>query len=58
MLSRMFWPDFPVPVGVLRAVSRPTHDQLLEGQVTAAVARSGAGDLERVLNGGETWTVK
>ena len=22
VLSRMFWPEFPVPVGVLRAVSR------------------------------------
>ena len=39
MLSRMFWPDFPVPVGVLRAVPRPTHDQLIEDQIAAAVAR-------------------
>ena len=37
MLSRMSWPDFPVPVGVLRAVSRPTHDRLIEDQLTAAV---------------------
>ena len=58
VLSRMFWPDFPVPVGVLRATSRPTHDRLLEDQLSAAVARSGAGDLERVLRGGETWTVE
>ncbi len=58
MLSRMFWPAYPVPVGVLRAVSRPTHDQLIVDQLTAAVARSGAGDLEQVLNGGETWTVE
>ena len=58
VLSRMFWPEFPVPVGVLRATSRPTHDRLLADQVTAAIAKSGAGDLERVLNGGETWTVE
>jgi len=58
MLSRMFWPDYPVPVGVLRAVPRPTHDQLIEAQLTSAVARGGAGDLEAVLNGGETWTVE
>jgi 2-oxoglutarate ferredoxin oxidoreductase subunit beta len=57
MLSRMFWPEFPVPVGVLRAVSRPTHDQLIEDQINGAVARGGAGDIEKVLNGGETWTV-
>ena len=41
MLSRMFWPDFPVPVGVLRAVARPTHDQLIEDQI-AARHRAGA----------------
>jgi 2-oxoglutarate ferredoxin oxidoreductase subunit beta len=58
MLSRMFWPDYPVPVGVLRAVPRPTHDQLIEQQITAAVARSGAGDLAEALASGETWTVE
>ena len=29
MLSRMFYPEFPVPVGVFRDVERPTHDELL-----------------------------
>ena len=58
MLSRMQWPDFPVPVGVLRAVPRPTHDELLAGQIDAAVARSGKGDLSRALASGETWTVE
>ena len=58
MLSRMFWPEFPVPVGVLRSVDRPTHDALIEGQLTAAVAKSGEGDLARTLLGGETWTVE
>ncbi|MEA2610786.1 MAG: 2-oxoglutarate/2-oxoacid ferredoxin oxidoreductase subunit beta, partial [Chloroflexota bacterium] len=58
MLSRMFWPVFPVPVGILRAVPRPTHDRLIEEQIASAIARSGAGDLADVLNGGETWTVE
>ena len=58
MLSRMFWPDFPVPVGVLRAVPRPTHDQLVVDQIHAAVTSSGAGDLAHALNSGETWTVE
>jgi len=57
MLSRMFWPDFPVPVGVLRAVPRPTHDQLIDGQIAAAVSAQGEGDLAAVLRSGETWTV-
>jgi 2-oxoglutarate ferredoxin oxidoreductase subunit beta len=58
MLSRMFWPAFPVPVGVLRSVDRPTHDQLIEEQIAAAIVKLGVGDLEDVLNGGETWTVE
>jgi 2-oxoglutarate ferredoxin oxidoreductase subunit beta len=58
MLSRMFWPDFPVPVGVLRAVPRPTHDQLIAQQISAAVASRGEGDLAEALASGETWTVE
>jgi 2-oxoglutarate ferredoxin oxidoreductase subunit beta len=58
MLSRMFWPDYPVPVGVLRAKSRPTHDRLIEDQLEAAVAKSGRGDLDKILRGPETWTVE
>jgi len=57
MLSRMWWPQFPVPVGVLRRVQRPTHDQLMQAQVEDAVTRQGTGDLERLLQSGETWTV-
>jgi 2-oxoglutarate ferredoxin oxidoreductase subunit beta len=56
ILSRMFHPDFPVPVGVLRRIERPTHDQLLNDQVAEAVAKSGEGDLAALLNSGETWT--
>jgi 2-oxoglutarate ferredoxin oxidoreductase subunit beta len=58
MLSRMWWPDYPVPVGILRAVDRPTHDQLLVDQIEAAKAKLGEGDLAAALRAGETWTVE
>jgi 2-oxoglutarate ferredoxin oxidoreductase subunit beta len=58
MLSRMWWPDYPVPVGVLRDVRRPTHDELLTEQIAAAKQRTGEGDLEALLRSGETWTVE
>ena len=45
----MFWPDFPVPVGVLRRVERPTHDQLVPGQIDEARAQQGEGDLRELL---------
>ncbi len=58
MLSRMWWPDYPVPVGVLSDVRRPTHDELLVDQIATARAQQGEGDLADALRAGETWTVE
>ena len=57
MLSTIYWPDFPVPVGVIRSVQRPTHSELLNEQVETAIAKRGMGNLTDLLDGGETWTV-
>jgi len=57
MLSTIYWPEFPVPVGVIRAVQRPTHAELLTAQVEHAIATRGKGDLASLLDAGETWTV-
>jgi len=57
LLSRMEYPDFPIPVGVFRSVQRPTYEDLLEGQVEGAIAKSGPGDLMKLINSGDTWTI-
>ena len=57
MLARIYWPEFPVPIGVIRNVQRPTHDELVEAQISEAVTRQGKGELVDLLGGGETWTV-
>jgi 2-oxoglutarate ferredoxin oxidoreductase subunit beta len=57
-LSRLDYPDFPVPVGVFRAIEKPTYDQMLEDQRIAALARHGEGDLEALFNSGDTWVVE
>ena len=57
ILSRMQHPEFPVPLGVVRAVERPTYEQLLEHQLEDVLARSGKGDLEALYAEGGTWTV-
>ena len=57
ILARMWYPEFPVPVGVLRSVERPTHDELLTEQIEQARQRSGEGDLAELINSGETWVV-
>ena len=58
ILSRMQYPQYPVPMGVFRAVQRPTYDDLMEQQIRDAVSREGEGDLEALLNEGDTWTVE
>ncbi|HEY2916700.1 MAG TPA: hypothetical protein VGI98_05730, partial [Candidatus Limnocylindrales bacterium] len=58
MLAHIYWPEFPVPVGVIRNISRPTHDQMLTDQLAQATASRGAGDLGKLLSAGETWTVE
>jgi 2-oxoglutarate ferredoxin oxidoreductase subunit beta len=45
-------------VGVIRNISRPTHDQMLTDQMAQATASRGKGDLGRLLHGPETWTVE
>jgi 2-oxoglutarate ferredoxin oxidoreductase subunit beta len=58
LLSRMYHPSFPEPIGVFRAVERPTYEDALTSQLDAAVQRKGAGRLEDLLSEGDTWTVK
>ena len=57
LLSRMRHPEFPEPIGVFRAVDRPRYDQELNSQVEAARQKSGTGDLDKLFNSGDTWTV-
>ncbi len=58
LLSRLDHPDFPVPVGVLRAIQRPTYDGIVEEQGELALERYGEGDLDTLFNSGDTWVVE
>jgi 2-oxoglutarate ferredoxin oxidoreductase subunit beta len=57
ILGRMQYPEFPVPMGVFRAVEKPTYEQLLAGQISTAIEAKGPGNLEKLLNSGETWVI-
>ncbi len=57
LLSRMRYPEFPEPIGVFRAVDRPKYDEELNRQIAVAKEKHGEGDLEKLFNSGETWTV-
>jgi 2-oxoglutarate ferredoxin oxidoreductase subunit beta len=58
LLSRMHYPDFPEPMGVFRAVDRPTYEDLMLDQINSAIGSKGAGRLEDLFDDGETWTVE
>ncbi len=57
LLSRLRTPRFPEPIGVFRAVERPTYDQMLNEQVRVSTAERGPGTLEELFNRNETWVV-
>jgi 2-oxoglutarate/2-oxoacid ferredoxin oxidoreductase subunit beta len=57
ILSRMHWPEFPEPLGVFRAVQRPTYDALMDEQIAEAKEKMGDGDLAALIAEGDTWTV-
>jgi 2-oxoglutarate/2-oxoacid ferredoxin oxidoreductase subunit beta len=58
MLARMHYPEMPVPMGVFRAVERPTYEAMVVDQIAAARARSGPGDVMKLIHSGDTWTVE
>jgi len=57
LLSRMRYPDFPEPLGVFRDVTHEGYTNIVRKQIDDARAKKGEGDLQKLLTGGETWTV-
>ncbi len=56
-LSQLGAPDFPVPFGVLRAVEKPTYDDMLNQQIKQSLENKGPGDLRKLIYGSATWKV-
>lgn len=56
LLSRLNPPDFPLPLGILRAVEREPYERMVHQQIADARAARPT-TLEKVLNEGQTWTV-
>lgn len=57
MLTKMDYPDFPMPVGIFRAVSKPVYEQELDAQIKEVTALKGRRNLQALLRGSEYWTV-
>jgi 2-oxoglutarate ferredoxin oxidoreductase subunit beta len=57
-LATLAPPEFPLPVGVLRKVTKSTYEEMIAGQVKHAIDEKGAGDLHALLHSGDTWQVE
>ncbi len=57
-LASLARPKFPLPTGVFRAVEKSSYEALLSAQVASARLQRGKGDLEALLDSGDTWTVE
>ncbi len=55
-LAQWEHPAKPVPMGILRAVERPTYDDSLRAQITDAASK-GPADLQALVTGNDTWMV-
>ena len=57
LLSQMRYPDFPMPLGVFRAIEKTPYDELAAAQVAQARKEKGEGDIVKLLHSGMTWQV-
>ena len=50
-------PKLPTPIGVLYKEDKPTYDDMMISQIEQAIEEKGKGDLNKLLNMGQTWEV-
>jgi len=48
---------FPMPLGVIREIKTPAFDEANAQLNASVIAKQGKGDLQTLLNAGDTWTV-
>ena len=56
LLSGFDYPDFPVPMGIIRQVESPTYGEKIEEQIKSQIEKKGVGNLEKLLRGNHVWT--
>ncbi len=57
LLSRMYTPQFPEVVGVLRNIRKPTYEEMLDGQIAGVIEKKGRGTVADLFKAEDTWTV-
>lgn len=55
MLANMKYPEYPVALGVIRAVPGPTYEKELENQIEQVKSKSKIKNMDDLLNSGSVW---
>ncbi len=50
--------NFPTPIGIIYSVDEPIYENLLHNQIELAIEKQGKGDIQALLDSGNTWEVK
>jgi 2-oxoglutarate ferredoxin oxidoreductase subunit beta len=59
LLSNMtYQTDFPDPIGVLYAVETETYEETMVAQINEAIKKKPKGNVQEIINAGDTWVVK
>ena len=56
-LIGMKLPDYPVAMGVIRAVKAPVYDQMMEKQIAEVKSKAKIKSIDELLRSGNTWVV-
>jgi 2-oxoglutarate ferredoxin oxidoreductase subunit beta len=57
MLANMKYPEYPVALGVIRAVPAPTYDRSVQVQIAEIKKHSKIKCMDDLLKSGSTWSV-
>jgi 2-oxoglutarate ferredoxin oxidoreductase subunit beta len=57
-LSRMQFPDFPVPMGVFRAVEESSYGEAVRSKEALIKEEKGPGDWDELIHSGGSWVVE
>jgi 2-oxoglutarate ferredoxin oxidoreductase subunit beta len=57
LLAQLDPPEFPLPLGVFRAIDLPPYEQLNTQIAADARTKKGRGTLQELFNSGDTWTI-
>jgi 2-oxoglutarate ferredoxin oxidoreductase subunit beta len=51
-------PELPRPMGVFVSLDRPSYEDQMRDQIARARSKKGTGDLQKLLDGEETWVIE